>query len=106
MAYKEAHYIVVDSESYYGFKDTQKLAVASTESCSDVHRYIVISNGEIVVDICEDDCASKETSIIDALYTLKHNLNDKDVKDDLSRDTIDKLFKDDIINSELKDKVK
>ena len=57
--------------------------------------------------IVEDDTAEDEFSIIDALYYLKHGVPQKskcEVKDDLTRDEVDMLFKDDEVPQKFKDK--
>ena len=64
---------------------------------SDITKYHIIIDGRIADTIVEDDIAKDEFSIIDALYYLKHGVPKKskcEVKDDLTRDEIDTLFKD------------
>ena len=53
----------------------------------------------------EDDTAEDEFSIIDALYYLKHGVPQKskcEVKDDLTRDEVDMLFRDDEVPQKFK----
>lgn len=107
MAYKNgAKYIKLRS-LYEGYVDEDIIVAAANESVSDITKYHIIVDGRIVETISEDDAAEDEFSIIDALYYLKHGVPNKskcDVKDDLTRDEVDMLFKDDEVPKKFKDK--
>ena len=98
MSYKNgAKYIKLRS-LYEGYVDEDIIVAAANESVSDITKYHIIVDGRIVETILEDDAAEDEFSIIDALYYLKHGVPNKskcEVKDDLTRDEVDMLFKDD-----------
>ena len=97
MSYKNgAKYIKLRS-LYEGYVDEDIIVAAANESVSDITKYHIIVDGRIVETISEDDTAEDEFSIIDALYYLKHGVPNKskcEVKDDLTRDEVDMLFKD------------
>ena len=105
MAYKNgAKYIKLRS-LYEGYVDEDIIVAAANESVSDITKYHIIVNGRIVETISEDDTAEDEFSIIDALYYLKHGVPNKskcEVKDDLTRDEVDMLFKDDEVPQKFK----
>ena len=107
MAYKNgAKYIKLRS-LYEGYVDEDIIVASTNESVSDITKYHIIVDGRIVETISEDDTAEDEFSIIDALYYLKHGIPQKskcDVKDDLTRDEVDMLFKDDEVPQKFKDK--
>ena len=107
MAYKNgAKYIKLRS-LYEGYVDEDIIVAAANESVSDITKYHIIVDGRIVETISEDDAAEDEFSIIDALYYLKHGVPNKskcEVKDDLTRDEVDMLFKDDEVPQKFKDK--
>ena len=107
MAYKNgAKYIKLRS-LYEGYVDEDIIVAAANESVSDITKYHIIVDGRIVETISEDDTAEDEFSIIDALYYLKHGVPNKskcEVKDDLTRDEVDMLFKDDEVPQKFKDK--
>ena len=107
MAYKNgAKYIKLRS-LYEGNIDEDIIVAAANESVSDITKYHIIVDGRIVETILEDDAAEDEFSIIDALYYLKHGVPNKskcEVKDDLTRDEVDMLFKDDEVPQKFKDK--
>ena len=107
MAYKNgAKYIKLRS-LYEGYVDEDIIVAAANESVSDITKYHIIVDGRIVETISEDDTAEDEFSIIDALYYLKHGVPQKskcEVKDDLTRDEVDMLFKDDEVPQKFKDK--
>ena len=107
MSYKNgAKYIKLRS-LYEGYVDEDIIVAAANESVSDITKYHIIVDGRIVDTIVEDDAAEDEFSIIDALYYLKHGVPQKskcDVKDDLMRDEVDMLFKDDEVPQKFKDK--
>lgn len=107
MAYKNgAKYIKLRS-LYEGNADVDIIVTAANESVSDITKYHIIVDGRIVETILEDDAAEDEFSIIDALYYLKHGVPQKskcEVKDDLTRDEVDMLFKDDEVPQKFKDK--
>ena len=107
MSYKNgATYIKVRS-MYEGYVDEDIIVAAANESVSDITKYHIIVDGRIVETISEDDTAEDEFSIIDALYYLKHGVPNKskcEVKDDLTRDEVDMLFKDDEVPQKFKDK--
>ena len=107
MSYKNgAKYIKLRS-LYEGNIDVDIIVAAANESVSDITKYHIIVDGRIVETILEDDAAEDEFSIIDALYYLKHGVPQKskcDVKDDLTRDEVDMLFKDDEVPQKFKDK--
>ena len=107
MSYKNgAKYIKLRS-LYEGYVDEDIIVAAANESVSDITKYHIIVDGRIVETISEDDTAEDEFSIIDALYYLKHGVPNKskcEVKDDLTRDEVDMLFKDDEVPQKFKDK--
>ena len=107
MSYKNgAKYIKLRS-LYEGYVDEDIIVAAANESVSDITKYHIIVDGRIVDTIVEDDTAEDEFSIIDALYYLKHGVPNKskcEVKDDLTRDEVDMLFKDDEVPQKFKDK--
>ena len=107
MSYKNgAKYIKLRS-LYEGYVDEDIIVAAANESVSDITKYHIIVDGRIVETILEDDAAEDEFSIIDALYYLKHGVPQKskcEVKDDLTRDEVDMLFKDDEVPQKFKDK--
>ena len=96
MSYKNgAKYIKVRSQ-YEGLVD-ENIIVAANESVRDITKYHIIVDGRIIDTILENDTAEDDFSIIDALYYLKHGVPNKskcEVKDDLTRDEVDMLFKD------------
>ena len=105
MSYKNgAKYIKLRS-LYEGYVDEDIIVAAANESESDITKYHIIVDGRIVETISEDDTAEDEFSIIDALYYLKHGVPQKskcEVKDDLTRDEVDMLFKDDEVPQKFK----
>ena len=105
MSYKNgAKYIKLRS-LYEGYVDEDIIVAAANESVSDITKYHIIVDGRIVDTIVEDDTAEDEFSIIDALYYLKHGVPNKskcEVKDDLTRDEVDMLFKDDEVPQKFK----
>ena len=105
MSYKNgAKYIKLRS-LYEGYVDEDIIVAAANESVSDITKYNIIVDGRIVETILEDDAAEDEFSIIDALYYLKHGVSNKskcEVKDDLTRDEVDMLFKDDEVPQKFK----
>ena len=105
MAYKNgAKYIKLRS-LYEGYVDEDIIVAAANESVSDITKYHIIVDGRIVETISEDDTAEDEFSIIDALYYLKHGVPNKskcEVKDDLTMDDVDMLFKDDEVPQKFK----
>ena len=105
MAYKNgAKYIKLRS-LYEGYVDEDIIVASANESVSDITKYHIIVDGRIVETILEDDAAEDEFSIIDALYYLKHGVPKKskcEVKDDLTRDEVDMLFKDDEVPQKFK----
>ena len=107
MSYKNgAKYIKLRS-LYEGYVDEDIIVAAANESVSDITKYHIIVDGRIVETILEDDAVEDEFSIIDALYYLKHGVPQKskcEVKDDLTRDEVDMLFKDDEVPQKFKDK--
>ena len=107
MSYKNgAKYIKLRS-LYEGNIDEVIIVAAANESTTDITKYHIIVDGRIVETISEDDAAEDEFSIIDALYYLKHGVPQKskcEVKDDLTRDEVDMLFKDDEVPQKFKDK--
>ena len=107
MSYKNgAKYIKLRS-LYEGYVDEDIIVAAANESVSDITKYHIIVDGRIVETISEDDAAEDEFSIIDALYYLKHGVPNKskcEVKDDLTRDEVDMLFKDNEVPQKFKDK--
>ena len=107
MSYKNgAKYIKLRS-LYEGYVDEDIIVAAANESVSDITKYHIIVDGRIVETISEDDAAEDEFSIIDALYYLKHGVPQKskcEVKDDLTRDEVDMLFRDDEVPQKFKDK--
>ena len=107
MSYKNgAKYIKLGS-LYEGYVDVDIIVASANESVSDITKYHIIVDGRIVETILEDDAAEDEFSIIDALYYLKHGVPNKskcEVKDDLTRDEVDMLFKDDEVPQKFKDK--
>ena len=107
MSYKNgAKYIKLRS-LYEGYVDEDIIIASANESVSDITKYHIIVDGRIVETILEDDAAEDEFSIIDALYYLKHGVPQKskcEVKDDLTRDEVDMLFRDDEVPQKFKDK--
>lgn len=107
MSYKNgAKYIKLRS-LYEGYVDEDIIVAAANESTTDITKYHIIVDGRIVETISEDDTTEDEFSIIDALYYLKHGVPKKskcEVKDDLTRDEVDMLFKDDEVPQKFKDK--
>ena len=107
MSYKNgAKYIKLRS-LYEGYVDEDIIVAAANESTTDITKYHIIVDGRIVETISEDDTAEDEFSIIDALYYLKHGVPNKskcEVKDDLTRDEVDMLFKDNEVPQKFKDK--
>ena len=107
MSYKNgAKYIKLRS-LYDGYVDEDIIVAAANESTTDITKYHIIVDGRIVETISEDDAAEDEFSIIDALYYLKHGVPNKskcNVKDDLTRDEVDMLFKDNEVPQKFKDK--
>ena len=107
MSYKNgAKYIKLRS-LYEGYVDEDIIVAAANESTTDITKYHIIVDGRIVETILEDDATEDEFSIIDALYYLKHGVPNKSkckVKDDLTRDEVDMLFKDDEVPQKFKDK--
>ena len=107
MSYKNgAKYIKLRS-LYEGYVDEDIIVAAANESVSDITKYHIIVDGRIVETILEDDAVEDEFSIIDALYYLKHGVPQKskcEVKDDLTRDEVDMLFKDNEVPQKFKDK--
>ena len=107
MAYKNgAKYIKLRS-LYEGNADVDIIVASANESVTDITKYHIIVDGRIVETISEDDTAEDEFSIIDALYYLKHGVPQKskcEVKDDLTRDEVDMLFKDYEVPQKFKDK--
>ena len=107
MSYKNgAKYIKLRS-LYEGYVDEDIIVAAANESVSDITKYHIIVDGRIVETISEDDTAEDEFSIIDALYYLKHGVPKEskcEVKDDLTRDEVDMLFKDNEVPQKFKDK--
>ena len=105
MSYKNgAKYIKLRS-LYEGYVDEDIIVAAANESVSDITKYHIIVDGRIVETISEDDAAEDEFSIIDALYYLKHGVPNKskcEVKDDLTRDEVDMLFKDNEVPQKFK----
>ena len=105
MSYKNgAKYIKLRS-LYEGNIDEDIIVAAANESVSDITKYHIIVDGRIVETISEDDTAEDEFSIIDALYYLKHGVPNKskcEVKDDLTMDEVDMLFKDDEVPQKFK----
>ena len=107
MSYKNgAKYIKLRS-LYEGYVDEDIIVAAANESVSDITKYHIIVDGQIVETISEDDTAEDEFSIIDALYYLKHGVPQKskcEIKNDLMRDEVDMLFKDNEVPQKFKDK--
>ena len=105
MSYKNgAKYIKLRS-LYEGNIDEVIIVAAANESTTDITKYHIIVDGRIVETILEDDAAEDEFSIIDALYYLKYGVTQKskcEVKDDLTRDEVDMLFKDDEVPQKFK----
>lgn len=105
MAYKNgAKYIKLRS-LYEGYVDEDIIVTSANESVSDITKYHIIVDGRIVETISEDDTAEDEFSIIDALYYLKHDVPQKskcEIKDDLTRDDVDMLFRDDEVPQKFK----
>ena len=105
MSYKNgAKYIKLRS-MYEGYVDEDIIVAAANESVSDITKYHIIVDGRIVETISEDDTAEDEFSIIDALYYLKHGVPNKskcEVKDDLTMDEVDMLFKDEEVPQKFK----
>ena len=107
MSYKNgAKYIKLRS-LYEGYVDEDIIVASANESVSDITKYHIIVDGRIVETISEDDTAEDEFSIIDVLHYLKHGVPNKskcEVKDALTRDEVDMLFKDDEVPQKFKDK--
>ena len=107
MSYKNgAKYIKLRS-LYEGYVDEDIIVAAANESVSDITKYHIIVDGRIVETISEDDIAEDEFSIIDALYYLKHGVPNKskcEVKDELTMDEVDMLFRDEEVPQKFKDK--
>ena len=107
MSYKNgAKYIKLRS-LYEGYVDEDIIVASANESVSDITKYHIIVDGRIVETILEDDAAEDEFSIIDALYYLKHGVPNKskcEVKDDLTWNEVDMLFKDNEVPQKFKDK--
>ena len=105
MSYKNgAKYIKLRS-LYEGYVDEDIIVAAANESTTDITKYHIIVDGRIVETISEDDGTEDEFLIIDALYYLKHGVPNKskcEVKDDLTRDEVDMLFKDDEVPQKFK----
>ena len=105
MAYKNgAKYIKLRS-LYEGYVDEVIIVASANESTTDITKYHIIVDGRIVETISEDDTAEDEFSIIDALYYLKHGVPNKskcEVKDDLTRDEVDMLFRDEEVPQKFK----
>ena len=105
MSYKNgAKYIKLRS-LYEGYVDEDIIVAAANESVSDITKYHIIVDGRIVETILENDAVEDEFSIIDALYYLKHGVPNKskcEVKDDLTRDEVDMLFKDNEVPQKFK----
>ena len=107
MAYKNGAKYIKISSLYEGNIDEDIIVAAANESTTDITKCHIIVDGRIVETILEDDAAEDEFSIIDALYYLKHGVGNKskcEVKDDLTRDEVDMLFKDDEVPRKFKDK--
>ena len=107
MAYKNGAKYIKISSLYEGNIDEDIIVASANESTTDITKYHIIVDGWIVETILEDDAAEDEFSIIDALYYLKHGVPQKskcDVKDDLMRDEVDMLFRDDDVPQKFKDK--
>ena len=107
MAYKNGVKYIKLRSLYEGNIDEVIIVAAANESTTDITKYHIIVDGRIVDTIVEDDTAEDEFSIIDALYYLKHGVPNKskcEVKDDLTRDEVDILFKDDEVPQKFKDK--
>ena len=105
MAYKNGVKYIKISSLYEGNIDEDIIVAAANESVRDITKYHIIVDGRIVETISEDDAAEDEFSIIDALYYLKHGVSNKskcEVKDDLTRDEVDMLFKDDEVPQKFK----
>ena len=105
MAYKNGAKYVKLRSLYEGYVDEDIIVAAANESTTDITKYHIIVDGRIVETILEDDAAEDEFSIIDALYYLKHGVPNKskcEVKDDLTRDEVDMLFKDDEVPQKFK----
>ena len=105
MSYKNgAKYIKLRS-LYEGYVDEDIIVAAANESVTDITKYHIIVDGRIVETILEDDAAEDEFSIIDALYYLKHGVPQKskcEIKNDLTRDEVDMLFKDEEVPKKFK----
>ena len=107
MSYKNGATYIKLRSIYEGYVDEDIIVAAANESTTDITKYHIIIDGRIVDTIVEDDIAKDEFSIIDALYYLKHGVPKKskcEVKDDLTRDEVDMLFKDDEVPPKFKDK--
>ena len=107
MAYKNGAKYIKISSLYEGNIDEDIIVASANESTTDITKYHIIVDGRIVETILEDDAAEDEFSIIDALYYLKHGVPQKskcEVKDDLTRDEVDMLFKDNEVPQKFKDK--
>ena len=107
MVYKNCTKYIKLHSLYEGYVDEDIIVASANESVSDITKYHIIVDGRIVETISEDDAAEDEFSIIDALYYLKHGVPQKskcEVKDDLTRDEVDMLFKDDEVPQKFKDK--
>ena len=107
MAYKNGTKYIKLRSLYEGYTDEDIIVTAANESTTDITKYHIIVDGLIVETILEDDATEDEFSIIDALYYLKHGVPQKskcEVKDDLTRDEVDMLFKDYEVPQKFKDK--
>ena len=105
MAYKNGAKYIKISSLYEGYVDEDIIVAAANESVSDITKYHIIVDGRIVDTIVEDDAAEDEFSIIDALYYLKHGVPQKskcEIKNDLTRDEVDMLFKDNEVPQKFK----
>ena len=105
MAYKNGVKYIKLRSLYEGNADMDIIVASANESATDITKYHIIVDGRIVETILEDDAAEDEFSIIDALYYLKHGVPNKskcEVKDYLTRDEVDMLFKDDEVPQKFK----
>lgn len=105
MAYKNGAKYIKLRTLYEGNADEDIIVASANESVSDITKYHIIVDGRIIKTITEDDAAEDEFSIIDALYYLKHGVPTKskcEVKDDLTRDEVDMLFKDNEVPQKFK----
>ena len=105
MAYKNGAKYIKISSLYEGNIDEDIIVASANESTTDITKYHIIVDGRIVETILEDDAAEDEFSIIDVLYYLKHGVpnNSKcEVKDDLTWNEVDMLFRDDEVPQKFK----